>query len=139
MERHRDFVKNTLRLFEIPLLGKNKLGKPFSNEFEANHIVSFAKSLQAYRIYSEPVHDKLFDLALTRVPTEALEREKYLNFLLYCASRHPSSRNYKLMKTALTEQDGFNRITIKQNIFQILRAFALQRDFSDLAMWKQLT
>jgi hypothetical protein len=139
MERHRNFTQNTLQLFKIPLLGTNKHGKPISDDIQANHIVSFAKSLSAYRIYNEPLHDKLFDLAESRVPTDAYEREKYLNFLLYSAARHPSNRNYKRMLTIFLKHDGFNRITIKQNVFQILRSFAFQRDYSDLSMWKRLT
>lgn len=107
MERQRDFNKKTLHLFEIPILGKD------SNSFESNHVVSFAKSLQAYRIFSEPIHDRLFDLAMTRVPAEPLEKEKYLNFLLYCAAKHPSGRNYRKMQTLMSEHDMVNRITNK--------------------------
>jgi hypothetical protein len=138
MQRDDEFKDFTLRLFRIPLLGVKPDGKPFSAEFKQGNVISYAKSLMKYRIYNQELHDKIYDLALTMVPTDSLEKEKFLDFLFYCASKEKSPRNYQRLKAALIEHKMFDKIQSKQNVYQMLRAFAYQNDFSRVDLWRRL-
>ena len=75
-------------------------GEDVCAKITSNQILVFAKSLNEFRICNKELHDRVFDLALTNIP-EGPFRVQYLNYLLYCSSVLPDSRNYELMRQAI--------------------------------------
>ena len=89
----------TCKLFEYAFFGTDKRGRLLANGMEARHIVSFGKSLTEYRIYNQEVHDKYYEIAFRKMPTDPLLKEKYINSLLHYSSQSVHKHNYEKVIT----------------------------------------